>query len=326
MEDLNLSSSIPVDEDYGEFEFLEDEEASSAYSVASSVYNFRVENGRRYHDYKDGHPFPYDQVSEENEQVLHEMILVLFDNKFFVSPIDESALHCIVDVGTGKGLWAEGVAERYPDAHVVGIDTIQHERSLQPNFSFILQDATDEWVLDDPSMKFDLVHIRNLFVGVRDWDALYAQCFEKMNSGAWIEQLELEIDAHTDDQSELPDSQIMKLCRFVDDMTAATGRDFRASSKMKTAIEAAGFVDVQEQRVKLPLGPWASDPKFKDIGRFFERFYKTGLQGWLLQICTRVFGWTLEQVNEACVKAFQEINSRQQHMYFTLIIVIGRKP
>ncbi|OAG36584.1 hypothetical protein AYO21_09241 [Fonsecaea monophora] len=326
MEDLNIASSIPVDEDYGEFEYLEDEEASSAYSVASSVYNFRVENGRRYHDYKDGHPFPYDEVSEENEQVLHAMVLVLFDNRYFISPVDEANLQCVVDVGTGKGLWAEGVAERYPHVQVVGIDTIQHERSLQPNCSFILQDATDEWVLDDPSMKFDLVHIRNLFVGVRDWDALYAQCFEKMNSGGWIEQIEVEIIAHVDDESALPDSQIMKLCSFADEMTAASGRDFRASSKMKTAIEEAGFIDVQEQRVKLPLGPWASDPKFKDIGRFFERFYKTGLQGWLLQICIRYFGWTLQEVNDACVKAFQEINSRQQHMYFTLIIVIGRKP
>ena len=180
MEDLNLPNSISIDEGYGGFEFQEDEDetADSAYSVASSVYNFRVENGRRYHDYKDGHPFPYDEVSNDNEASMHCMVLLLLDNRYFLSPVDEATLRCVADVGTGQGLWAEGFAEKYPDTQVVGLDTIQHERSVYPNCSFILQDATEDWVLDSPSMKFDLIHIRNLFVGVRDWESLYEQCFE----------------------------------------------------------------------------------------------------------------------------------------------------
>ena len=179
MENLNLPSVIPVDEEYGRYQFeLDDEEATSAYSVTSSAYNFRLENGRRYHDYKDGHPFPHDEVSEENEVVLHEMCLLLFDNRYYLSPVPESSLGCVADVGTGLGLWAEGMAERYPNTQVVGIDTVPHERPTHPNCSYIISDATEEWVLDDPNMKFDLIHMRSLFVGVKDWDALYKQCFE----------------------------------------------------------------------------------------------------------------------------------------------------
>lgn len=180
MENLNHPTFIPVDEQYGRHQFTEDDldDDTSAYSIASSAHNFRLENGRRYHDYKDGHPFPYDEVSEENEIVMHEMCLHLLDNKYFLSPIDESSLRCVADVGTGLGLWAEGVAERYPDTQVVGIDTAPRPRPTFPNLSHIMFDATEEWVLDDPTMKFDLVHIRSLFVGVKDWDALYKQCFE----------------------------------------------------------------------------------------------------------------------------------------------------
>ncbi len=180
MENLNLPNIIPVDAEYGRFEYPEDEEddGSSAYSVASSVHNFRVENGRRYHDYKDGHPFPHDEVSQENEIVMHEMSLLLLDNRYFLSPIDESSLHAIADVGTGLGLWAEGVAERYPDTKVVGIDLTPHERPSLPNCSYMIADVTDEWVLDEPDMKFDLIHIRNLFVGVKDWASVYKNCFE----------------------------------------------------------------------------------------------------------------------------------------------------
>ena len=109
-----------------------------------------------------------------------------------------------------------------------------------------------------------------------------------MKSGGWIEQYEIEIDVDVDDNSEQPGSMIRKLNDLTDEMARASGRDFKISNKMKQLIEEAGFVDVQEQKVKLPLGPWASDPRLKDIGRFFERFYKTGLQGWLMQICTRL--------------------------------------
>ena len=180
MENLNIPSTIPVDESYGQHQFeLDDEDDStSAYSIASSAYNFRLENGRRYHDYRDGHPFPHDEVSEENEIVMHHMMLVLLDNMYYLSPIPESSLRFVADVGTGLGLWAEGVAERYPNAHVVGIDTAPHERPTSPNCSYMIADATEEWILDDPFMKFNLVHIRSLFVGVRDWAGLYKQCFE----------------------------------------------------------------------------------------------------------------------------------------------------
>ena len=178
MDSLNFPSAISVDQSYS---VLDDEDLSSVYSVTSSAYNFRIEHGRRYHYYKDGHPFPYDDLSEDNEITMHHMMLVLLDDKYYVSPIPEASLGCVVDVGTGSGLWAEGMAERLPNTTVVGIDTAPHQRPINPNCSYVLADATEEWVLDDLSMKFDLVYIRSLF-GVKDWPALYRQCFEYVSS------------------------------------------------------------------------------------------------------------------------------------------------
>lgn len=73
-------------------------------------------------------------------------------------------------------------------------------------------------------------------------------------------------------------------------MSRRIGRDFHVSDRMKSLIEAAGFVDVQETKYKLPLGPWSAEPKYKEIGKFYERFYKTGLQGWLLHTLTTGMG------------------------------------
>ena len=103
--------------------------------------------------------------------------------------------------------------------------------------------------------------------------------------------MEVEIDTFTDDDDDsLANSHVKHLTDMTSEMSLAIGRDFQISSRMKQMIEEAGFVDVQEHRLKMPIGSWATDPKLKDVGRFFERYYKTGLQGWLLHICTRVMG------------------------------------
>ena len=111
-----------------------------------------------------------------------------------------------------------------------------------------------------------------------------------LEPGGWIEQTEVEIKAHCDDETGNPDSEIEKLVGFSYDMGAAYGTDFRIADRMKEEMEAAGFDQVKEVKYKLPLGPWSADPKYKEIGKFYERFYKTGLQGWLMHILTTRLG------------------------------------
>ena len=147
-----------------------------------------------------------------------------------------------------------------------------------------------------------------------------------LKSGGWIEQIEVEIEVKCDDNSARPDSDLVRLARFTEDMSTHAGRDFRIAGNMKQTIQDAGFVDVKEAVYKMPLGPWSNNPKYKEIGRFYERFYKTGLEGWLMYIMTTFFGYTGDQVRGECMKAFNEIDSRQHHYYMPLRIVIGRKP
>jgi hypothetical protein len=179
MDDLNLPSEIPVDEAYGQSADL-DYDDESAYSIASTKYNFTWENGRLYHDYKSGHPFPYDERSQENEQVLHEMMLYILDDKYFAAPLDPNQLKNILDVGSGLGLWAEGVADRYPEINVLGVDSAPCSDSLIPNCEFELADVTEEWLFTKPGVKFDLIHIRSLFASLKpdDWLPMYKQCLE----------------------------------------------------------------------------------------------------------------------------------------------------
>lgn len=115
-----------------------------------------------------------------------------------------------------------------------------------------------------------------------------------MQSGGWIEQIEVEIKVHCDDDTRKPDSAIEGLTNQVSEMSAAHGSYFEIAQNMARIMREAGFTDVREAKYKLPVGWWSADPKYKEIGRFFERFYKTGLQGWLMHIWTKSMGVSLQ--------------------------------
>jgi methylase of polypeptide subunit release factors len=51
----------------------------------------------------------------------HEMLLQLLEGELHKSPLGKNPQR-ILDVGTGTGIWAIDMAERYPSAEVLGID------------------------------------------------------------------------------------------------------------------------------------------------------------------------------------------------------------
>jgi hypothetical protein len=65
------------------------------------------------------------------------------------------------------------------------------------------------------------------------------------------------------------------------------GNEFILTEKMKSDIEKAGFQGVQEYVLKAPLGRWPADPRLKDIGRWCELSFNTGLEGWAMQVLTK---------------------------------------
>ena len=71
---------------------------------------------------------------------------------------------------------------------------------------------------------------------------------------------------------------------------------------------------------------WSSDPKWKQIGEFFELIAKTDMEGSFHLIGTELLGWTSEQVVAYCAKARQEFRSKLWKPYYPQRVVCGRKP
>lgn len=69
-----------------------------------------------------------------------------------------------------------------------------------------------------------------------------------------------------------------------------SGKTMMIQPQMKDLITAAGFVDVVEHKIKWPLGPWSTDSRLKDIGRWNMHSWETGLEGWTMALLTRYKG------------------------------------
>ncbi|KAM0260536.1 hypothetical protein ACHAPA_010221 [Fusarium lateritium] len=106
---------------------------SSTQSISSTILQYRQENGRTYHGYKDGkYNVPNDDQENERLDLQHALFLRTFDDNLgFAPPNDPGAdVKHVLDVGTGTGIWAMDYADEHPGAEVIGVDLSPIQPSL----------------------------------------------------------------------------------------------------------------------------------------------------------------------------------------------------
>jgi hypothetical protein len=79
---------------------------SSTEYVNSSIYDTIEENGRTYHQYKEGKYYlPNDTLERDRLNLQHALFGLTFHNNLYLAPIGKSLQH-VLDIGTGTGVWA----------------------------------------------------------------------------------------------------------------------------------------------------------------------------------------------------------------------------
>lgn len=82
----------------------------------------------------------------------------------------------VLDVGSGTGIWAIEMAQKYPDAEIIAIDL----GDAHPQFPGVeygvdwrtgVDFTTDDWGV--PVNYFDLIHMGSLCGAVPDWADLF---------------------------------------------------------------------------------------------------------------------------------------------------------
>jgi hypothetical protein len=116
--------------------------------------------------------------------------------------------------------------------------------------------------------------------------------FKHLKPGGYFEHAEFSVETNASPTSDKHADKIYTAFSnsIIDVGESKTGMTFKTLEHMKTWMEEAGFVDVVERRFVWPIGAWPKDKRLKDMGRWGERNWTDGLEGWVLALYTRVLG------------------------------------
>ncbi|WYZ44935.1 hypothetical protein EsH8_VIII_000251 [Colletotrichum jinshuiense] len=301
--------------------------ASSSTSISSSILDYRIENGRTYHRYKDGkYNIPNDEVENDRLDLQHNLFLLTFGDKLGLSPPNDpdSKVKRALDIGTGTGIWAVDFGEDHPDAEVLGIDlSMSMPEFVPPNVKFEIDDLEEDWTYSQP---FDYIHSRMMTSSVGDWHVYLKKCFDNLTPGGYVELQEIDLFTCCDDGTLKPDSSLSKAIDLIYEASVIFGRPYQKIPDLVDVLKEVGFVDVTIQTYKWPSNSWPKDPKYKELGIWVQENITAGMEGFLMAPCTRAHNWTREEVLMLLMGVRNDIKDRSIHAYWPVYSLYGRKP
>jgi hypothetical protein len=125
-----------------------------------------------------------------------------------------------------------------------------------------------------------------------------------------------------------PDHPVAQYWGLIKDGLANLGVDFHAAAggKIANAMHEAGFVNIHERVLHVPLGTWAKHPNLKMVGEYWRQVLLDGAQAIALGPLTRGCGWTRDQVEVFLVEVRKAYFDNSALMYMPMHIVCGQKP
>jgi len=290
--------------------------------------DYVYENGRSYHSYQGTgpggkYPFPNDADEQNRLDMYHHIFGLFLDGGLFTAPVQNPRR--ILDLGTGTGIWAIEAADEFPDAEVTGTDLSPIQPAyVPPNVRFEVDDCELDWEYGED--VFDLIHVRCLAASIGDWGHLFKQAYNALKPGGYVQFADYGGEIFCDDDSMPSNSSFRQWFSLINEGSERAGRPLTAWKSVKGHLEKLGYVDIEENIFKWPVGMWPRSRKLKEIGKWTLPGVIDSLSGFSMALLTRHLGWKKEEVDILVAKARQELLSNQMHCYSLGYFIHARKP
>ncbi|KAL7920021.1 S-adenosyl-L-methionine-dependent methyltransferase [Trichoderma austrokoningii] len=196
---------------------------------------------------------------------------------------------------------------------------------LPDNLDLQVDDLNGEFTF--PSNHFDVVHSQLMAGGIRAsrWQSYLKDIYRVLQPGGWCQMVEMYFNAQSDNGTLSPDHALSRWSRgYLDTMDPQ--KDPRAALRLKDWMNNAGFVDVESRLLTLPMSPWSSDPRDREIGTLNAGVVSQLLYSMGLYPFTKMRDMPLEDFQIMVAQARNEAANPSYRAYFPLYVFIGRKP
>ena len=257
--------------------------------------------------------------------VQSEAIIALMKGKPFHAPIENPKR--ILDVGCGTGSMTYLLAQKYPDAEVIGLDISPvPQRFEQPaNLTYIQGNVMELANGEDVRFalgSFDYVFHRLLVFGVTDWPGYVATVRSLLCPCGWAEMQDFDTTMLDNVGKELSDDWWFYPL-FSEDCRAM-GLDITIGSRIAGLMDEDGsFGNVEEKFYKFPVVPDPNTPEAELVAKANEKSYGAN-NGALLK---RVSGGrrSAEEIDRMGADMMKEFAKLKQGDHVRIFVVVGQK-
>ena len=232
----------------------------------------------------------------------------------------------IVDVGCGTGIQSCEFGVTFPSAQIYGVDLSPVPTRCKPrNVDFVEGDirqlvGTGECF---SAGSTDYVFSRLLILGMTDWQGYLNDVASLLQSGGWAEMQEYDLDWYLHGSL---CSTSWSWLSAIRKQAAHKGWDYSCGSNIKTYMERAGLVDVQQTVYRVPMGPWLATetPETRRIGEHAAKEYGMLYHHGIPKILHGA-GYEKEEIEAFQAESKQCLKGEEgKELHF--FVTIGRKP
>ncbi|KAK0715369.1 S-adenosyl-L-methionine-dependent methyltransferase [Lasiosphaeris hirsuta] len=298
---------------------------SASDNLSDLILYHRQKNGRSSHTYEDGY-CAYHFLSNDGENkrldLQHHIWYLTLDGKLGLAPPIEQAINvgCVLDLGTGTGIWATDFAEDHPEAEVLHLTyhaaatNIEICSSLPSNVTFLAANYEEEWNFPH---QFDYIHSRMANSSVADWSLYIRNSFAALAPGGYLELQEFDL-ATSSSGSLSPSHALHKSMGLIRSAAAKFNRPIIDFSTLTTLLTEAGFEDVCVAfKGRWPSNTlWPADLKEREMGKWNYLNVGEGIEGFLLGRGVLGLGLTREEIETLAGEVRKDLADPEVHAYW----------
>ncbi|KAI1142206.1 hypothetical protein F5Y05DRAFT_370128 [Hypoxylon sp. FL0543] len=177
------------------------------------------------------------------------------------------------------------------------------------------------------SNHFDLVNSRLVAGGIdrNRWQGYMRDILRCLRGGGWCQMVEIDFSAQSDNGT-LTDGHALRQWSDKYRQAMSQFKNPEAPRRLGHWMRHAGFTDVEERMIPLPMCAWSDSQREFDIGAANQENVRLMLGSLALYPFTELLGMTITEFHVLVAQARAEASNPALKPYFRLYVSVGRKP